>query len=199
MGILLFIGESKGQTEKTVPITIIPKPTMRYILPEPEPENIIIEEIDLKLDMIEKEFTTEELFAKYFHEEDYNKTLDILAKVLIGESEGVYARSITNCAAVVWCILNRVDIGKRGHTPIECAIARKQFAYDRNASVLEHFRELAEDVLGRWLKEKEGEIDVGRVLPKEYIFFTGNGVWNRFRKTEGGKRFIPKHSEIYGD
>jgi hypothetical protein len=213
MGVLLFIGDSKAKTE-TIPITIIPEPTMQYVLPEPTMLALSIEgdmtnHISIKEDIITLRSemaeirnipTTKELFAKYFPDEDFDKTLNVLAKVLWGEARGQYKKSKTNCAAVVWCILNRVDIGKRGRTPIQCTTASSQFTgYRRSNPVQDHLRELAEDVLGRWLCEKEGEIDVGRVLPKEYIYFAGNGVWNRFRKSNSGKRFIPKHSEVYGD
>lgn len=41
---------------------------------------------------------------------------------------------------------------------------------------------LHEDISGmqRWNAEKNGETDVGRVLPKEYTFFIGDGFENHF-------------------
>ncbi len=60
--------------------------------------------------------------------------------------------------------------------------------------------ELVRDILGRWLKEKEGAENVGRVLPADYLYFTGNGSVNRFRKYDSSKhRLVPIHSEVYGD
>lgn len=47
---------------------------------------------------------------------------------------------------------------------------------------------LALDVIERWLDEKDGETEVGRVLPREYLFFTGDGKHNHFRKEwDGGQ------------
>lgn len=50
--------------------------------------------------------------------------------------------------------------------------------------------ELAQDVLARWALEHEGWQDVGRVLPREYLWFSGDGVINTFR-TEyvGGEKW----------
>lgn len=39
---------------------------------------------------------------------------------------------------------------------------------------------IARDVLCRWYAEKRGTTDVGRVLPREYCFFTGDGKHNYF-------------------
>ena len=48
--------------------------------------------------------------------------------------------------------------------------------------------ELALDVIERWLDEKDGEAEVGRVLPREYLFFTGDGKHNHFRtEWDGGQ------------
>ena len=48
--------------------------------------------------------------------------------------------------------------------------------------------ELALDVIERWLDEKDGETEVGRVLPREYLFFTGDGKHNHFRtEWDGGQ------------
>lgn len=141
-----------------------------------------------------------ELFEEFFPKEDYDKTVDILAKVLWGESRGVFDRSKTNCACVVWCVLNRVDEGMFGDTPRECATAGSQFRYRKSFPVKAYFKELAEDVLTRWLLEKSGEEDVGRVLPEGYCYFSGNGKYNMFRKKcsgENQKRLTPKTSEVY--
>ena len=44
------------------------------------------------------------------------------------------------------------------------------------------------DVIERWLDEKDGETEVGRVLPREYLFFTGDGKHNHFRtEWDGGQ------------
>ena len=46
---------------------------------------------------------------------------------------------------------------------------------------------IAADVLIRWEREKREGGEVGRVLPAEYVFFTGDGEVNHFRtEYEGG-------------
>ena len=57
--------------------------------------------------------------------------------------------------------------------------------FERDEKVLE---ELALDVIERWLDEKDGKADTGRVLPREYLFFTGDGEHNHFRtEWDGGQ------------
>ena len=52
----------------------------------------------------------------------------------------------------------------------------------------DEIKALCEDVLTRWYAEKAGETDVGRVLPSDYMWFTGDGEHNYFRNAyEGGK------------
>jgi hypothetical protein len=42
---------------------------------------------------------------------------------------------------------------------------------------------IAQDVMIRWLLEKRGITEVGRVLPSDYLYFAGRGGRNWFRKT----------------
>ena len=172
---------------------------MRYILPEPESENVIVEEIDLKLNMAEKELTTEELFIKYFPKEDYNKTVIALARMIHGEAIGV--KSITNRAALIWEVGNRVDRHQRGDTFLECVKSRHQFCFRRKYTEEEIW--IVEDVLNRWLREKMGEVNVGRILPTGFCFHHGNGEINIFRDKylfkDNPKLLKLVHSEIYGD
>jgi hypothetical protein len=201
MLVILSLGDyGKAEEPSPVPSYTLDTLTVEIIsLPKLETKSVQIIESEIEAEIIVPP-TTQELFAKYFPKEDYDKTLDVLAKLLYGEARGVYEKSRTNCAAVVWCVFNRVDKGHRGNTPIECATSSSQFTgYSRRNPIKDHLRELVVDVMGRWLREKEGEIDVGRVLDPEYIFFTGSGGWNRFRKSGGGKKFTPKHSDVYGD
>ena len=114
--------------------------------------------------------------------------IEIAAKIIYNE-----ARSVKdNCgvsgdchrAAVVWCILNRVDAGYGDFE--EVATAPNQFAYSSNTPVKEEFCKIAEDVLDRWSQEKAGIEDVGRVLPQDYLWFRGNGKVNIFRNKYKG-------------
>ena len=45
---------------------------------------------------------------------------------------------------------------------------------------------LSEDVLTRWQREKDGETEVGRVLPPDYLWFSGDGYHNYFRNAYRG-------------
>ena len=46
--------------------------------------------------------------------------------------------------------------------------------------VTDEFKALAVDVLERWQAERDGQADVGRVLPPEYQYFEGRGGRNWF-------------------
>lgn len=102
-----------------------------------------------------------------------------LAKLIYGEAGIV--RSTTEQAAVAWCVLNRVDDPRFPDTVLEVIEAPYQFSgYDPDYPVLEEYAVLAADVLTRYRAERDGEENVGRVLPAEYCFFTGDGKHNYF-------------------
>jgi hypothetical protein len=75
-------------------------------------------------------------------------------------------------------------VDARGQTIEEVVTAPNQFQgfYRVKGEVPEHFLKLAEDVLLRWRMEKAGVEDVGRVLPRSYLFFIGDGERNYFSK-----------------
>lgn len=103
----------------------------------------------------------------------------VLAKMLWGEARGV--NSDAEKAACVWCVLNRVDHGYGDI--ITVVTAPKQFVgYNaKNPSI---------DVLSRWYAEREGQVEVGRVLPADYLWFSGDGERNHFRNAyRGGDRW----------
>ena len=127
--------------------------------------------------------------AKLYTEAD----VEMLARLIYTEARGV--RSKTEQAAVVWVVLNRLDNPNRLQKTIaEVVCAPYQFDYRPWAPVLPEFAELAEDVLERWEREKNGVEDVGRttagspaspkgasrVLPVEYQYFEGRGGRNWF-------------------
>lgn len=107
---------------------------------------------------------------------------EYIAKTLYGEARGC---STTEQAAVAWCILNRVD-DSSGLWPddiIGVVTQENQFiGYSPEHPVLPELYDLAVDVLERWQKEQNGETNVGRVLPKEYCYFQGDGKHNYFRR-----------------
>lgn len=96
----------------------------------------------------------------------------MLAQTVWGEARGC---SRMEQAAVIWCVLNRVD---NGWGSIEEVISKpSQFdGYNEENPILEEFIELVLDVLDRWTRGT----DEGRVLPSDYMWFTGDGVHNYF-------------------
>ena len=113
----------------------------------------------------------------------------MLAKMLYGECRGV--KSDTEKAACAWVVLNRVDASGWSNTISGVVTARSQFVgYRTKNPVWPELLELAEDVLGRWEREKAGESNVGRVIPAGYYFFTADGrLGNRFRKDFKSKSY----------
>ena len=107
--------------------------------------------------------------------------VDLMARTIYAEARGC---STMEQAAVAWCVLNRVDAGYG--TVEEVLTAPHQFA-SWSGEIGREQLDIAADVLIRWEREKAGESDVGRVLPREYLWFTGNGSENLFRDAyEGG-------------
>lgn len=113
---------------------------------------------------------------------EYDVEATYIARTLYGEARGL---SQTEQAAVVWCVLNRAD--NWGMDIIEVITAPGQFAgYRASNPVWPELYDLAQDVLARWRRERNGETDVGRVLPQGYMWFSGNGVTNIFRDAYRG-------------
>lgn len=105
----------------------------------------------------------------------------IIAKIMYGEARGI--KSKTEIACIAWCILNRVDAGM-GKNIQSVALAANQFYYKAGApTVSDHGYDLvalATDVLDRWSREKARQSNVGRVLPKQYKWYAGDGSHNWF-------------------
>ena len=113
----------------------------------------------------------------------------MLAKIVSQEIGGLtdatsYSTANMERAAVVWCILNRVDLnyGVSGDSKAIVSVAKSpnQFAYSYTRSIMTGTEEISVDVLIRWVLERNGYA-YGRVLPLTYIYFTGNGRHNIFR------------------
>lgn len=105
-----------------------------------------------------------------------------IAKVLFNECGGVSSR--TEQACVAWCVLNRAD--ETGNSIYNVLRQPNQFAFYESTYVRDDLLKLAYDVLKRWNDEKNGITDSGRVLPKEYTYFHGDGVHNYFRNDFDG-------------
>ena len=129
---------------------------------------------------------TEEPEDSQVNEPDWTQAAEYIAKTVYGEA-GICCK--TEQAAVVWCILNRVD-SFDGYYPDDIIAVITQpgqfHGYKAEQSVEAELYELALDVIGRWQREKDGEADTGRVLPADYLFFSGDGTRNYFRKDRRG-------------
>lgn len=127
---------------------------------------------------------TEDVEPQVLHAEEVEvikwldaEEVELIGRTIWGEAEGV--KSTAERAAVAWCILNRVDA--YGQTIEEVVTAPGQFyGYRIDGECPQKHLELAADVLRRYYAEKAGEANVGRVLPKEYLYFTGDGQRNHF-------------------
>ena len=171
------LGEASAYVQPIYNFTIQVDPSViehkEEINPKPEeeatdqaPVKDINNEVEVAELVIENNFTNEEI--------------DHIAKTVWGEARGL---SKTHQAGVVWAILNRCDDGRFGKGVISVVTAPSQFAgYQSGNPVDPEIRELVVDVLDRYSKEKAGIENVGRVLPKEYLYFRGNGKVNLFSK-----------------
>lgn len=113
----------------------------------------------------------------------------ILAKMLWGEFND--ASDYDQCAAACWNVLNRVDAGY-GDLKHVCNPGQ-YFGYSPNHPVDADLYAIAREVLARWELEKFAvNTDVGRVLPRDYLWFEGRDGKNIFRNAyEGGDHITP--------
>lgn len=105
---------------------------------------------------------------------------NIMAKLLYGEAGGV--SSTREKACVCWTVCNRVDAGYGSLAGVMTQKAQFQ-GYKASNPIVGSLKDLCVDVLDRWSREHAGESNVGRVLPKEYLWFLGDGTHNYFYKS----------------
>lgn len=113
--------------------------------------------------------------------------LQTMAKIVYREARGIPQKS--HQAAVIWCILNRVDDGYWGDDIITVATYPNAFAWVPDTPVEEEFMDLVIDVVTRWNWERQGLKDVGRTLPATYLYFTGDGDLNYFTEEWKGTEY----------
>lgn len=171
------LGEASAYVQPVYQFTLQVDPSMieykEEDIPKPEEEaneQTPVEDINNEAEVveliIENNFTNEEI--------------DYIAKTVWGEARGL---SKTHQAGVVWTILNRFDDGRFGKGIIGVVTAPSQFAGYRSGNpVDQEIRNLVVDVLDRYSQEKAGVENVGRVLPKGYLYLRGNGKVNLFSK-----------------
>ena len=133
---------------------------------EPEP----VEEIVQVTEVVE-------ITAQYEPWTVYEEDAIMLARLAWCEARGC---STTEQAAVMWCVLNRVDDPRFPSTIRDVILQENQFYYLEDAPVTEKLLSLARDVIARWGVE-DLLVDAGRVLPEGYVFFRGDGQHNYFR------------------
>lgn len=143
-----------------------------------EPEIIYVDRIvEIPSEpIVEVRYATEEEEKQ----RDWNE-IEYLAKTVWGEARGC---NNTQKAAVVWCILNRVDNDQFPNDIISVITAPNQFEGYRSSNPVEDdIVELVKDVLDRYELEQKAVGDIGRVLPKDYLFFRSSGTGiNVFRQ-----------------
>ena len=112
-----------------------------------------------------------------------------LAILLEGEGGGL--ESLTELSGVGWIVINRVYYSECPDDIIGVITQDGQFdGYTEQGYYSERSYWLANDILARYERELAGEEDVGRTLPKDYLFFYGDGEHNYFTKEEGGKAYV---------
>lgn len=113
--------------------------------------------------------------------------VEAIARTLYGECRG--AETVAEQEAVAWVILNRLDAGY-ADTVLGVVSAPGQFAgYSPEHPLWPELVEVARRVLMLHHREQLGE-SVERVLPREYLWFSGDGVRNTFRDQYSGGECI---------
>lgn len=142
---------------------------------------------DKNLEEIDKENIVER-FNVFAPNDDYDKTLRAMSKMALGEAGGCCP---TEIAATVWNVLNRYDTGGYASSIFGVISAPNQYhGYVPSFGIRKDVYDICEDVIARWVLEKEGNENVGRILPSDYLWFAGDGLHNHFRNQyRGGNRW----------
>ena len=129
------------------------------------------------------------VIVKHFPESTYIKG----AIMEHGEAGGV--PSMTERSGTLWISCNRVDSDDPFFPDSLEAVIEQRWQFDGytpGGTYTQEDYDLAVDVFERWYREKHGETaaEVGRTLPADYLFFTGDGVHNYFTKTQNGTPYV---------
>ena len=154
-----------------------------------EEAETLAESIEETTEATEVAVLTQPVAVVVFSDEDINA----LAKTLYGEANCV--ESEAERSMVIWTILNRYDAGGYGKTIYAICAAPCQFSgYDPDHPITDRNLDLVMDVIDRWERERRGEENVGRTLPREYCYFIADsnpsaGEWhNAFFAFTNGNR-----------
>ena len=104
------------------------------------------------------------------------RELTLLAQLVKGEAENC---GLTQKAAVIWVVFNRVDCGSG--TIEEVVTGGAFYGWGDWQDATQANKDLALDVYIRWQAEKAGIPDVGRIIPNDCRHFSGDGKQNYFR------------------
>lgn len=135
-------------------------------------------------------------YTQYYTEND----VTMIAQVMYLEARGI--KSKTEIACIGWVILNRYNAGY-ANSISGVITAPNQFAWYAGAPTVSDYgydlKALARDVLERWNREKNGETNVGRVLPSDYLWYAGRNGHNWFRNSySGGSYWNYAWGYLYG-
>lgn len=160
-------------TETTFePAAETPEPTVQA---SNEPEQPVQVEKEPPVEIVEIPVLTLPELAPEPYDSD---TVEALAKCVYGEAGGL---PLVERAAVIWCVLNYVDGYDCADIMAQLNFPNRFQGYRYSNPVTEENVALVKDVLIRWQIEKDCIGNVGRVLPKEYLYFIGDGKHNYFR------------------
>lgn len=131
----------------------------------------------------------EAVLTKHYPESTYIKG----AIMVHGEAGGV--PSITERSGCLWTACNRViSLDPFFPDELEAVIEqRAQFdGYAAKGTYTQADYDLAVDVFERFWREQNGESSemVGRTLPADYLYFTGDGEHNYFTKVQNGTPYV---------
>ena len=165
-----FLSVDVGKSDDISPI--IEQPTV--IIEQTAEASEVVNE-DVTIEVVDAVIPTEPDISELYQDE-----IKYIAKTVYGEARG---NTKTEQAAVIWTILNRVDSDLKYMPDDIISVVTQNYqyiGYNPNHPVTDDITDLVEDVLTRWIMEKDGETNVGRVLPKDYLWFYGDGKHNYF-------------------
>ena len=134
---------------------------------------------------IDNSFDIDEAVAKYRSQMD-DTTINVLAKMVWGEARGIPSKM--EQAGTLWTVFNRYDAGYG--TLYSIVTNRNMYeGYRSGNPVTQNLKDLVIDVWARWLAEKDGSSDVGRVLPVDYRWFRASGDGHNLFRNQFAKPY----------
>lgn len=151
-------------------------------IPEEKPTQIVTHgkltfTYDPNLEYVNKE-NLESRFQVFAPNDNFNKTIEAMSKMGFGEAGGC---SHTEIAATFWNVLNRYDANYAKSIYGVVTASGQYHGYKSYHPVRDDIYEICIDVIARWVAEKEGAVNVGRILPSDYFWFYGDGRHNHYR------------------